>query len=382
VSQPEDSYTGRVANLDVLRAVQQCEPGRGVLVTVVATTNSTPLPAGTQMFISSEGEVVGSISGGCVESDVVASAFPVLDTGRAVRKRYGVSDADAFSVGLMCGGSLEVVLQPVDQSARDIATQVAGAANNHRPVVWGLVSSGELMGQCFAVQENMIAEASAPLKRTVQADAGALLSRSRATELRTYGEAGQRLRDDIEVFFCAEGTPPRLVVFGAVDFSRALTQVAGLLGWQTSVVDARETFTTPGRFPEADEVVVAWPDSWLSDQLAEGALGAGDAVCVLTHDPRFDVPALRVALASAIGYVGAMGSRATHADRHSRLQVAGVPTAQLAALRSPIGLDIGGATPEETAVSIMAEIIAVRAGRSARPLRESAGSLHDVAALD
>jgi xanthine dehydrogenase accessory factor len=191
---------------------------------------------------------------------------------------------------------------------------------------------------------------------------------------RHYGRHGEARARDVSVFIESFAPPPRMIIFGAVDFTAALAKVAKILGYRVTVCDARPVFATRARFPMADEVVVAWPDKHLTEVGA--SLGPRDAVCVLTHDPKFDVPAIRAALATDVGYLGAMGSRRTHTDRTARLLEAGVDEGDLDRIMGPIGLDIGARTPEETAVSICAEIIAQRTGRTAPSLRDSAGPIH------
>ena len=221
--------------------------------------------------------------------------------------------------------------------------------------------------------------ADADLHRVVVRDTRGALARG-ATGLRRYGPCGQAVplgvpdEQVVTVFVESFAPPPTMIVVGAVDFARALARVGRVLGFRVVVCDARVAFATTARFPEADEVVVDWPQRLL--EARAGSLGADDAVCVLTHEARFDVPAIRAALDTAVGYVGAMGSRRTHEDRLGRLRAAGVADAALARLRSPIGLDLGARTPEETAVAICAEIIAIRSGRSGRPLSETTGPIH------
>jgi len=215
------------------------------------------------------------------------------------------------------------------------------------------------------------------LDRVVERDARAMLDRG-VTGTRHYGSHGEARREDLEMFVESFVAPSRLVIFGAVDFSRALVEVGKILGFVVTVCDARAVFATKARFPLADDVVVEWPDSYL-DRVGP-TLGPRDAVCVLTHDTKFDVPAILGALASEVGYIGAMGSRRTHEKRWERLLEAGASDSELRArLMSPIGLDVGARTPEETAVSICAEIIAVRSGRALRamsPLRDGSGPIH------
>ena len=212
------------------------------------------------------------------------------------------------------------------------------------------------------------------LDRVVVRDALGALDRG-SSGARHYGPHGEARQEDVTVFVESFAPPPRLVIFGAVDFTAALARVGRVLGYHVTVCDARPVFATPARFPAADEVVVDWPNRYLAKVGA--SLGPRDAVCVLTHDPKFDVPAVLAALETRVGYLGAMGSRRTHEDRRRRLLEAGADEAQLTSrLMSPIGLDIGARTPEETAISICAEIIACRTGRSLPSLRDATGAIH------
>ncbi len=211
------------------------------------------------------------------------------------------------------------------------------------------------------------------LDRVVARDAVGELA-SGITATRHYGLHGEARQRDVSVFIESFAPPPRMVIFGAVDFTAALVKVAKVLGYRVTVCDARPPFATNARFPYADEVFVGWPDRYLAEFGA--TLGARDAVCVLTHDPKFDVPAILATLQTEVGYIGAMGSRRTHADRVARLEEAGVDPGALKRLMAPIGLDIGARTPEETAVAICAEMIALRTGRNAPSLRDSDGPIH------
>lgn len=211
------------------------------------------------------------------------------------------------------------------------------------------------------------------LDRVVGRDALGELA-SGITDTRHYGPQGQARQREVSVFIESFAPPPHMVIFGAVDFTAALVKVAKVLGYRVTVCDAREPFATPARFPDADEVFVGWPDRYLAE--AGASLGPRDAVCVLTHDHKFDVPAILAALQTDVGYLGAMGSRRTHADRLARLEEAGVDPVALKRLMAPIGLDIGARTPEETAVAVCAEIITLRTGRDAPSLRDSEGPIH------
>ena len=211
------------------------------------------------------------------------------------------------------------------------------------------------------------------LDRVISRDAQGELSAG-LTATRHYGRHGEARGRDVTVFIESFAPPPRMIIFGAVDFTAALAKVAKILGYRVTVCDARPVFATRARFPMADDVVVAWPDKYLAEVGAD--LGRRDAVCVLTHDPKFDVPAIVAALKTDVGYLGAMGSRRTHEDRAARLRQAGVTDEGLARVMGPIGLDIGSRTPEETAVAICAEIIALRTGRDAPSLRDREGPIH------
>jgi len=261
------------------------------------------------------------------------------------------------------------VPQPVFDALRE-------AVRNHRPAVLATVVEGPGVGDKVLVvegQEPVGRLADPDLDRVVIRDAEAALAAG-ATSMRHYGAQGQANEEVASVFFEAFAPPPRLVIFGAVDFTAALVRVAKVLGYRVTVCDAREVFATRARFPLADEVVVDWPNRFLDSLRPE--LGPRDAVCVLTHDLKFDIPAIVAALSTEVGYLGAMGSRRTTEERTERLRAEGTTDAELARIMAPIGLDIGARTPEETAVSICAEIIALHTGREAPSLRDGAGPIH------
>ena len=216
---------------------------------------------------------------------------------------------------------------------------------------------------------------SARLDDAVSDDARGLLASGRTATL-TYGPDGERRGEGLTVFVSSFAPAPRMLVFGAIDFAAAVARVGSFLGYRVTVCDARPVFATARRFPDADEVIVDWPHRYLRSQVDAGALDGRTAICVLTHDPKFDVPVLADALKLPVAYVGAMGSRATHVDRMARLREAGVTDAELARLASPIGLDLGARTPEETAISIAAEIVARRWDGAGRPLSTTAGTIH------
>ena len=311
---------------------------RFALATVVATRRSAPRPVGSKLAVSEGGELAGSVSGGCVENEVYGAAREVLDGAPPQLLSYGISDDQALSVGLPCGGEIDVYVQVPDP---EVVERVLGVvASEERAVVLTDLETGEQQ-----------------LVRDAELERG----RSRLVEL-----------DGRRVFADVYGPPPRLLVFGAVDTAEALCRAAKAIGWRTIVADARGKFATQERIPSADELVVAWPDEALARVQPDHAT----AVIVLTHDDRFDIPALQGALAGEAFYVGALGSRRNQARRRERLLEAGVPEEAVDRISGPAGLDIGADTPAETALSILAEILSVRAGRAGGPLKEAPGRIH------
>ncbi|WP_018505283.1 XdhC family protein [Parafrankia discariae] len=353
------------------------------LATVVGTWRSAPRQPGAAMAVAPDGSAVGSVSGGCVEGAVYDLAEQCRSTSVPVLQRYGVSDDEAFAVGLTCGGIVDVFVEAVSRrtfpelggilaDVRDgrpvaVATLVSGAGSSIDGAGAGPVGS-RLVVRPGSVEGTL---GSARFDAAVRDDARGMLEQGRTGIVR-YGPDGERRGDDSAVFVASYAPRPRLIVFGAIDFAAALARVGTFLGYRVTVCDARATFATRKRFPEADEVVVDWPHRYL----AATAVDERTTVCVLTHDPKFDVPLLEVALRRPLAYLGVMGSRRTNADRARRLRELGFSAADLARLHAPIGLDIGGRTPEETAISIAAEIIATRHGGSGAQLRELSGPIH------
>jgi xanthine dehydrogenase accessory factor len=299
---------------------------------VVATRRSAPRPLGSKLAISEGGELAGSVSGGCVESDVAVNALEVLETGEPKLLSYGIPDEDAWEVGLPCGGEIDVFLERFEGELPDPET----------PQIVFTVVDGERAGERWVSQDGEV-------------------TRTQLLE-----------RDGEQVFAEVLGPPPRLLVFGAVDLAEELCRAAKGLGWRTVVTDARARFATAERVPSADELVVAWPE----EAVERFAPDERTAVVVLTHEDRWDVPALAGALGTPAFYVGALGSRRTQERRRERLLETGVSQEQLERLCGPAGLDLGAGTPAETALSILAEILAVRAGRSGGPLRASSERIH------
>jgi xanthine dehydrogenase accessory factor len=344
------------------------------LARVIDLEGSGPRLPGAAMAVTSGSEVSGSVSGGCVEGAVVVEALEVIEGDEHRLVSFGYSDDEAFAVGLTCGGTIHLFLERLDW--REMYAQLAADIRADVPVALATVVEGPNTGAKLLIRPGEVVGTlgNADLDRVVERDSRGELAAG-TSGMRHYGEHGEAREEAVSVFVESFAVPPQMLIFGAVDFTAALARVGKVLGYRVTVCDAREVFATPARFPMADEVVVDWPDRLLAEVGA--ALGPRDAVCILTHDAKFDVPAVISSLATGVGYIGVMGSRRTHDDRTRRLVDAGVDEAGLARLRSPIGLDIGARTPEETAISIVAEIIARRTGRDARSLTETSGAIHD-----
>ncbi|MBI2703413.1 XshC-Cox1 family protein [Mycobacterium gordonae] len=354
------------------------------LATVVRTMRSAPRQPGAAMVVAPDGSVSGSVSGGCVEGAVYELATEVAGAGVPRLERYGISDDDAFAVGLTCGGIIDIFVEAVSQATFPELDAVAQALEAHRPVAVATViahTEAPWVGRRIVITPEDTAGSlgSDRADAAVTDDVRGLLALGR-TGILEYGPDGQRRGEGMQVFVSCFAPRPRMLVFGAIDFAAAVARQGTFLGYRVTVCDARQVFTTPTRFPTADEVVVDWPHRYLAAQAQAGSLDRRTVICVLTHDPKFDVPVLEIALRLDVGYVGAMGSRRTHDDRMRRLRAVGLTDAELARLSSPIGLDLGARTPEETAVSIAADIIARRWGGGGRPLAEIAGRIHHDAA--
>jgi xanthine dehydrogenase accessory factor len=336
------------------------------VATVVRTWRSAPRQPGAAMAVSADGEVLGSISGGCVEGAVYDLCLASIETGKARTQAYGVSDDDAFEVGLTCGGTIEVLVQPsVVMTEPD---EVFAAIRDGRPVATASVEGAQLVVWPGRVAGSL---GGPGLDHAAAQQAAAMLALG-TTGTVHLGAHGEQRRDEVSVFVQSYMTPPRMIVFGAIDFAAAVARIGQFLGYHVTVCDARPVFATRRRFPDADDLVVQWPHKYLEST----AVDERTVLCVLTHDPKFDVPLLEVALQTPARYIGAMGSRRTHEDRLCRLREAGVDEAALARLSSPIGLDLGARTPEETAVAIAAEIIAQAWGGSGRPLTDIGTPIH------
>jgi xanthine dehydrogenase accessory factor len=292
--------------------------------TVVRTERSAPRDPGAVLAVSERGEVAGSVTGGCVEPAVYEEARDVLSGGAPRLRTYGIADEEAFEVGLPCGGTVHIFVDTLDP---ELVAPLAKAIREERPIAIETAISGPGIGT----------------KR--------LLS---AGELLAHGENGIVETDDGELFVSSFAPRPNMYVFGAVDHAGAVAEIGRFLGFRVTICDARAKFVTRERFPNVDELVVEWPDRFL----AQAAIDERTAICVLTHDHKFDVPLLRVALGTPAGYIGAMGSRRTNEERAERLRAEGITDEQLARIKAPIGLDIGSRTPSEVAVAVGAEIVA------------------------
>ncbi|WP_369030431.1 XdhC family protein [Streptomyces adonidis] len=356
------------------------EQGRDFAVaTVVGVGGSAPRQPGAALAVDTDGTAIGSVSGGCVEGAVYELCQQALADGESVLERFGYSDADAFAVGLTCGGIIDILVAPVrasDPVRKVLESALAAAVGGEAAAVARIVSGpAELLGRALLVGPDGSYEggfgAHPELDRTVAAEARAYLDAGRTGTLE-IGEQGSRCGAPIVVLVESSVPPPRMIVFGAIDFASALVRIGKFLGYHVTVCDARPVFATPARFPDADEIVVEWPHRYLE----RTPVDARTVLCVLTHDAKFDVPLLRLALRLPVAYVGAMGSRRTHLDRNERLREVGVTELELARLRSPIGLDLGARTPEETALSIASEIVANRRGGSGVSLTGAHTPIH------
>ena len=353
------------------------EERRVVQALLVEVEGSAPLPPGAMMVIDDRGNIEGSITGGCVEGAVVTEAEEMLAAGGtapAKMLRYGISDELAGTVGLMCGGIVHILVYELDAEAAEVERAVLEAHADGRPAAVATLIDGDSAGSRLAVIDNTLIGSLRDtdlLDRNVAREAQGLLEEGKTT-LRRFGADGATLGDDVRVHIRSYALPPQMWIIGAIDFSAALAPFASQIGYEVTICDARDRFARSRRFSSAASVKIGWPQ----DVMAEVELGSRDAVLIFTHDPKFDEPALIAALRTNAGYIGALGSRQTTADREDRLKRAGVSEADLARIHAPCGLDIGSRTAEETAVSVLAEIIAARAERAGSPLRQTNGPIH------
>jgi xanthine dehydrogenase accessory factor len=315
---------------DILPTLErwQAEGRRIAIATVVERRGSAPRDAGASLALNDRGEIAGSVTGGCVEPSVILEAQAVLDGEPARLREYGIADDTAFEVGLACGGTVAILIAELDTS---FVPALADAVRADLPAALRMAAAGPALGQ-----QRLHDGADGPVARLLET-----------------GESALADVDGEPVFVHSLAPRPALYVFGAIDHAAALARVGKLLGYRVTVCDARAAFVTSERFPEADDLVVEWPDSFLR----RARVDATTAICVLTHDEKFDVPLLLAALETPAVFIGAMGSKVTTADREERLRVEGVDEAGLARIHAPIGLAIGARSPEEVAVAIGAQIV-------------------------
>lgn len=361
-------------NREAIAAEWLREGRRVVGATLVERIGSAPLDPGAHMLIGDDGSIEGSVTGGCIEAALVDEAQLIFAGGEAKVATYGVSDQEAVSVGLMCGGTVRVFIREYHEGAVEAVEAVAAALEAGEPVALATLLEGEGTGTCAAIGVDGIRGGLGHtdlLDHSVERDALGQLDEG-VSRIRRYGARGEVMGSELPVYIQAFSTPPRMVIFGAIDFSAEMANVASEVGYEVTICDAREPFLQSPRFSRSAETVVSWPDRYLADR----TLGPRDAVLVFTHDPKFDEPALTAALATGAGYVGALGSRRTQARRVERLLEAGLSEEAVERINAPCGLDLGARTPSETAVSILAEVIAVRTGRTAEPLQQTSGPIH------
>lgn len=358
---------------------QWLSEGRRIIeATLVEVLGSAPLDLGATMLIDDAGHIEGSVTGGCVEAALVQEAEQILAGSPPRLLTYGISDEVAGEAGLMCGGTVRIFISELlDEDARTV-TRVLEALEEDRPAALATLLDGDGAGRKLGlVGDDPFGTLGATdlLDRSVAGDSAGLLEQG-VSMVRRYRADGAVMGDDLRVFVRAYAAAPRMLIFGAIDFSAALASMARDLGYDVTICDARKPFLDSSRFSRAAHVVNDWPDRFLAGQV----LGERDAILVFTHDPKFDEPALIAALQTGAGYIGALGSRRTQADRRQRLSEAGIAAEQLDRIVGPCGLDIGASTPMETAVAILGEIITRRTGRSGAPLVETAGAIRSHAA--
>jgi xanthine dehydrogenase accessory factor len=341
---------------------------------LVEVEGSSPLDVGASMYVDDEGHIEGSITGGCVEGAVAAAAMEILESGGPPQLvTYGISDELAGTVGLLCGGIVHIFIHEIRDEAREAALRDLEAIVDERPAALVTLLDGERAGAKVYVDaegETGGLGVRPLLDANASREARGLLAEGRSS-LRDFGEDGASLGSGLRVYVAVHAVAPQMLIFGAIDFASALAPLAKGLGYKVTIADPRRAFLSSKRFSVAADTVVGWPQ----DVLAEREIGPRDAILVFTHDPKLDVPAVQAALATDAGYIGALGSRRTTADRNRRLREAGVTDEQIARVFAPCGLDIGASTVEETAVSVLAEIVSRRAGRQGRPLREAEGPI-------
>ncbi|MGA2453335.1 MAG: XdhC family protein [Solirubrobacteraceae bacterium] len=353
---------------DVAEAIElwRRDGRRVALATVVDTKRSAPQPIGTKMAVQDGGQVVGAVSGGCVEGAVVEIAEEIIAGAEPRLAHYGIADEEAWDVGLPCGGEISIWVERYTTDSLQRSFTERARAGGRAAIVTALEGAPEPGAKLLVdVDQGPLGTLGDP-----ELDAAALA----LAEAALWSEQrGLHEHDGALLFVDVAAPPARLVIIGAVDFAAQLAALAKLTGWRAFVVDPRSRFATSERFPAAERVIAAWPEEAFS-QL--DAIDRATAIAVLTHDPKLDDAALIAALNSPAGYIGAMGSRHAQAMRRERLLAAGVGAAELERIAAPIGLDLGSVSAAETALSIMAEIIAARNGRNGGRLADRQGRIH------
>jgi xanthine dehydrogenase accessory factor len=350
--------------------------GRAIAIaTLIETEGSSPLEEGAMMFVDAEMNIEGSITGGCVESALVEKAQTVLAGEPPTVEVYGISDEVAATVGLTCGGTVHVFVERLSEDSKAVLDGVLEAAINGRPAAVAVLIDGEAAGARLAVASDGVSGGfggdPALLDVTARRETAGMLERG-ITGIRRYGADGSTMGSALRVFVHSFARPARMVIIGATDFAAATAALAEQLGYSVTIVDPREPFIRSNRFSKHANVAVQWPDSYLDSE----ELDERDAVLIFSHDPKLDEPALISALASGAGYIGALGSRRTQAKRVERLTELGVSEVDLTRIFAPCGLDLGARTPAETAISILAEVIAMQNQRKGEQLSKSDGPIH------
>jgi len=365
----------RPAQQTAATVVEWLREGRRVAAgLLVGVDGSAPLDVGASMYVDVDGAIEGSVTGGCVESAVAQEAMALLAEDRPPRLvTYGISDELAGTVGLMCGGTVHIFVHELRPESRDaVLLGLEAVVDEHPSAVATLLDGPHAGGKLFVDAHTRTGSLGGPdlLDRNVEREARGLVAHGQTT-VRHFGEDGTTLGTGLRVQVTTHAEPPRMVIFGAIDFSAALARIASGLGYRVTIADPRRAFLDSPRFSAHAEAVAAWPEA-VFEQVAPGPR---DAVLVFTHDAKLDVPALIAAFATDAGYIGALGSRQTTADREVRLRESGATDADLERMYAPCGLDVGAATVEETAIAVLAEMTAHRAQRSGASLRHSSGPI-------
>ncbi|HMJ33502.1 MAG TPA: XdhC family protein [Baekduia sp.] len=343
------------------------------VATVIATHGSAPRPIGAKMAVDARGQIAGAVSGGCVEGSVVELATQVLAGAGAQVARFGIADDEAWAVGLPCGGLIDVHVAPWDADPAGLPARFAQLARADARAALVTVVSDEDRSRAAEGRRLLVLPDGAVEGNLEDEPALAAAARAAALDLVWDERSELRSHDGAGLFVDVVAPAPRLILFGAVPVAQALCALARVAGWRPFVVDPRARFATPERIPDAERIVVAWPKEAVVEL---GGLDRATAVAALTHDPKIDDVALELALRSGAGVVGAMGSRGATAERRERLRHRGLSEAQIDRIAAPVGLDLGGTTDAETAISIMGELVALRNGRAGGRLSAATGTIH------